>query len=84
MVYGCHERPPSPLKEGEDARARPDWAGATMKQLFFAVFMCLFFGLVGYAAERAQVPPFSILGETVTPILFAVVGLVVGFCLGNR
>jgi hypothetical protein len=55
-----------------------------MKQLFFAVFMCAFFALVGYAAERAKVPPFSILGETVTPILFAVVGLVVGFALGNR
>jgi len=55
-----------------------------MKQLFFAVFMCAFFGIVGYMAERAKVPPFSILGETVTPILFAVVGLVVGFCLGNR
>jgi hypothetical protein len=55
-----------------------------MKQLFFAVFMCAFFGLVGYAAERAQVPPFSILGETVTPIIFAAAGLIVGFCLGNR
>jgi hypothetical protein len=55
-----------------------------MKQLFFAVFMCAFFGIVGYAAERAKVPPFSILHENVTPILFAAVGLVVGFCLGNR
>jgi hypothetical protein len=55
-----------------------------MKQLFFAVFMCAFFGIVGLAAERAQVPPFSILHEHVTPIIFAAAGLVVGFCLGNR
>jgi hypothetical protein len=59
-----------------------------MKQLFFAVFLGGFFAVVGYAAERAGIPPFSKMIEITGPngvtITFAVAGLIVGFCLGNR
>jgi hypothetical protein len=62
--------------------------GVIMKQLFFAVFLCAFFALVGYAATRAGIPPFNkmmeIMGENGVTILFAVTGLIVGFWLGNR
>jgi hypothetical protein len=59
-----------------------------MKQIFFAIFMSAFFAVVGYAAERAGIPPFSkmieIMGPTGVTITFAVTGLIVGFWLGNR
>ena len=59
-----------------------------MRQIFFAVFLCAFFALGGYAAERAGIPPFSKMMEIMGPmgvtITFAVVGLIAGFWLGNR
>jgi hypothetical protein len=59
-----------------------------MKQIGFAIFMSAFFGLVGYAAVRAGIPPFNkmieIMGETAVTVSFAVTGLIVGFLLGNR
>ncbi len=62
--------------------------GVIMRQLFFAVFLGAFFALVGYAAERAGIPPFNkmmeIMGANGVTITFAVVGLIVGFWLGNR
>ncbi len=65
-------------------RPKPTWARAIMKQIFFALFLGAFFYFVGFAAERAHIPPFNIVGENIVPILFAVIGLVVGFWLGNR
>ncbi len=42
-----------------------------MKQILGALFFAAFFAFVGLAAERA-------------PIIFALIGLGVGFWLGNR
>jgi len=55
-----------------------------MKQILGALFFAAFFALVGLFAERAQIPPFNLFKEGWTPIIFAVVGLGVGFWLANR
>ncbi len=59
-------------------------ARAIMKQIFMALAFSAFFAFVGYAGERAGIPPFNLFKETWAPIIFAAVGLGVGFWLGNR
>lgn len=58
--------------------------GAIMKQILGAIFFSAFFAFVGLAAERASIPPFNLLKEGWAPIIFAVIGLAVGFWLANR
>ncbi|HEV2948467.1 MAG TPA: hypothetical protein VGX70_13920 [Gemmataceae bacterium] len=55
-----------------------------MKQILGALFFAAFFAFVGLAAERAQIPPFNLFKEGWAPIIFALIGLGVGFWLGNR
>jgi hypothetical protein len=55
-----------------------------MKQILGSLFFAAFFAFVGLAAERASIPPFNLFKEGWTPIVFGVIGLGVGFWLGNR
>jgi hypothetical protein len=55
-----------------------------MKQLFMTISFAAFFAFVGYAGERAHIPPFNLIPEMWAPIIFGLVGLGVGFWLGNR
>jgi hypothetical protein len=59
-----------------------------MKQLFMSVVFAALFAFVGFAGARAGIPPMNLLTENIgpnsCPILFGVIGLVVGFWLGNR
>jgi hypothetical protein len=59
-----------------------------MKQLFMAVVFSGLFAFVGLAGARSGIPPLNLLEENIGtnsgPILFAVIGLGVGFWLGNR
>jgi hypothetical protein len=55
-----------------------------MKQIFSALFFGACFAFVGYLAVDGNIPPLHLLGKTAGPITCGVVGLVVGFWLGNR
>jgi hypothetical protein len=54
-----------------------------MKQLFMAVVFAAIFALVGYAGERAHIPPFYLLPPNWVPIIFGAIGLAVGFWLAT-
>ena len=55
-----------------------------MKQIFWGLFFGAFFAFVGYLAVDGNIPPLHLLGMPGGPITFGVLGLGVGFYLGNR
>jgi len=59
-----------------------------MKQLLMALVFSALFAFVGFAGARSGVPPLNLfeenIGPNAAPILFAIIGLGVGFWLGNR
>jgi hypothetical protein len=55
-----------------------------MKQLFWALLFGVCFAFVGYLAVDGKIPPLYLLGKTGGPITCGVLGLGVGFYLGNR
>jgi hypothetical protein len=55
-----------------------------MKQLLWALFFGACFALVGHFAVDGKIPPLHLLGTPAGPVVCGVLGLVVGFWLGNR
>jgi hypothetical protein len=55
-----------------------------MKQLFWGLLFAVCFALVGYLAVDGNIPPLYLLGKPAGPIVCGVLGLGVGFYLGNR
>ena len=55
-----------------------------MKQLFWGLFFGACFAFVGYIAVDGNIPPLYLLGTPAGPIACGVLGLGVGFWLGNR
>ena len=55
-----------------------------MKQILWGLFIGACFALVGYIAADGNIPPLHLLGKPAGPITCGVLGLAVGFWLGNR
>jgi hypothetical protein len=55
-----------------------------MKQLFWAAFFGACFALAGSFAVDGDIPPLYLLGKPGGPIACGLLGLGVGFWLGNR
>jgi len=59
-------------------------ATSNMKQIFWGLLFAAGFAFVGYLAVDGNIPPLHLLGMPAGPITCGVVGLVIGFYLGNR